>query len=410
MEQIDLFTPSKTQHFIEREYTTEHRPISLLNQDTSIEFDFTLSENEMIKFNDTYLFIKFKLHSTAPSNNASDTIGETIPANYLLNSMFRQVTILANGVPITEGMPNFMYKAFLEAKLGYSTHAKASHLKGAFWYEDPVEGRKMLRAGENLEMMGRLHLDLTHQQRALPGPVHLQFRLDLNNPKFLFQTDRQDLKMEIIDLNLMVQRLVLSPKSIEGIKQKHQRNEMVIPLSSSYCRAIPIAKGTLDISLEDVCRGKMPKAIYLGLVDNAAYNGSFTSDPFAFKHYHVNFIAAYIDGAQFPSIAYQPNFEKRQCMREFIGLARAIRQNDTDSFAQVSFKQFVNSPIFGISLQPDLDENDGNNTLINPTKEGILRIQLRFAETLAQSITAIVLMDFDSEIRIDPDGNFAFKR
>ena len=407
MEQIDLFQPTKTQHVIEREYTTEHRPISLLNQDSSIEFDVSLSENEMIKFNDTYLYVKFKL-ITKPTANG--TKNKTRGANYLLNSLFRQIVISANGVEITQPIPDFMYKAYLEAKLGYSENAKISHLKGAYWYDTPEEAQKMLGGGETMEMMGRLHLDLTHQQKAFPGPCNLHFKLDMNSPMFLFETDSPDLKLEIIDLNLMVQRLVLNPKSIQGIKQKHQRTEMVIPLSSSYCRAIPIAGGTLDISLEDVCRGKMPKSIYFAMVENTAYNGTFTSNPYDFKPFNLNFLAAYIDGAQFPSIAYQPNFEKKHCMREFMGLARAIRQNDTDSLAKISYEQFIKSPIFGISLQPDLDEGDAHNVMVNPAREGILRMQLRFAKPLEESITAIILMDFDSEIRVDPDGNFSFKR
>ena len=409
MDCLELFQGTITQRQIEREYTTEHRPITLLDNATSIQFEVSLSENELIKFNDSSLYMKLQVKGFKDGKAVAE-LGSTLPTNYLLNSLFKQVTLAVNGAPINEPMPNFMYKAYIEAKLAYSKDAKKSHLTSALWFGDDSKAVEHLNEGRPFEIMGRLHLDLSHQPKAFPGPCNLMIKLDLNPPSFMFTTDLSEISMKFIDVSFMAEKIALTNDALKAFKSQRIKKPIRMPYTSSFVRAIPISANTIDTCLEDVCRGKIPKRIYLGFVKNSAYNGSYKAAPFVFENFGVNYLVCNVDGLQYPSIVYRPDFKAGLCAREYCGLVKCLGQDNTDSYAKMSYYDFLASPIFGFPLTPNLDGADCVGGMINAPREGIIRIQLRFQEALKLAITAIVYLEFDSALVIDSAGNYNFQR
>lgn len=45
--------------------------------------------------------------------------------------------------------------------------------------------------------------------------------------------------------------------------------------------------------------GPLSKCIVIGLVDNDSFTGSYNKNPLNLKHYHLEFMAMYVDGQQF---------------------------------------------------------------------------------------------------------------
>lgn len=398
----NLFPALQKQSTIERDYGTEHRPLTLLNSENYIQFEFSVAENEFIKFNEMYLYVKMRVECVGLATGTDPEWTTIIPSNYFLNSLFKQVTVSVNGVQITENMTNFMYKAYLEALLAYSEDAKLSHLSTAFWELDETDRSALLNKGKDFEMLGRLHLDLTHQPRGLPGPCNILIKLDLNPSEFLFTSAKNQPTVKFTDVTLNVNRCVISPSALKAYKQKHQKNPAHIPFSRTYVRAIPIKSKTLDEQLEDVCRGRMPRKLYFTMVSNKAYNGDIKQNPFKFDHYNLSFFAAYIDGEQYPTQPYKPDFKTGLCKREYMGLIRALGQNNTDSYAKVSFEDFKRKyPILAVEFEPDLGGADSFGDIVNPAREGSLRIELKFAEPLPEAVTAIIYLEFDGDLEID---------
>lgn len=398
----NLFPALQNQSTIERDYGTEHRPLTLLNSENYIQFEFSVAENEFVKFNETYLYVKMKVECPKGETPEWTSI---YPTNYFLNSLFKQVTVSVNGVQITENMTNFMYKSYLEALLAYSEDAKSSHLSSAFWESDEAKRCDLLNSGKDFEMLGRLHLDLTHQPRGFPGPCNILIKLDLNAPEFLFKSAKNKPFVKFTDVTLNVTRCVLSPQALKAYKTKHHKTSAHIPFSRTYVRAIPIKTKTLDEQLEDVCRGRMPRKLYFTMVSNKAYNGDLKEDPFKLSHYNLTYFAAYIDGVQYPTQAFKPDFKTGMCKREYMGLFRALGQNNTDSYARISFEDFKsNYPILAVEFEPDLGGADCFGDIVNPAREGSLRIELKFAEALAEAVTAIVYLEFDGDLEIDSNN------
>ena len=61
----------------------------------------------------------------------------------------------------------------------------------------------------------------------------------------------------------------------------------------------------------------------IGIVDNDAFKGVCNKNPFAFKHYDLEFLAIYVNGQQYPSKPLQPQCLTGSAVREFYQLALA---------------------------------------------------------------------------------------
>ena len=49
---------------------------------------------------------------------------------------------------------------------------------------------------------------------------------------------------------------------------------------------------------ENLFSGDSPSRLVIGMVDNEAFNGSYATNPFNFKHYNRSIMKIYIDGQQ----------------------------------------------------------------------------------------------------------------
>ena len=404
--QFDYFLKPVFQKTVDRDVVTEQRPSTLVNSENSLVFEFNLAENEYLLFNESYLYVRAKVILAKGTDEIKkDHFKKITPANYLLNTMFRQANVEIDGYPVCNTAVNFMYKAHLEALLAYSEDAKTSHLTAALWEPEDDERSKRLREGGEFEMMGRIHFDLTHQMRAFPGGHKVKISLELNKPAFLFTSTETGLTASIkfSNAHLDIRRAILSSQALKEIKHKCLKNPICLPLVRSRVRAFPIPKDSVDLPFEDVTRGALPRRIFFTMVKSEAYNGSFGHDAFNYEHFNLNYLACYIDGVQYPSRAYTPDFTNDHYAREYIGLIQALNQNNTDSYANISYEDFKNTPIFGFNFTPDLTNGDILGPL-NPPKQGTLRFQVAFKEALTVPVTALVYMEFDSNISIEQNN------
>ncbi|XP_069035265.1 uncharacterized protein F54H12.2-like [Lepisosteus oculatus] len=142
----------------------------------------------------------------------------------------------------------------------------------------------------------------------------------------------------------------------------------------------------------------LPKVVILGFVDNAAFSGSFTQNPFNFKHYNVNFLALYADGEQIPTKPLQPDFQNGHCVREYFNLVETAGKRLKDKPVLVDREEYARGyTLFAFNLSPD-DECTGHYSLI---KSGNLRAEIRFATPLPTTVNMVVYALFDNVIELD---------
>ena len=156
---------------------------------------------------------------------------------------------------------------------------------------------------------------------------------------------------------------------------------------------------------ENLFLGQMPKRVIVGCVDDDAFSGSLTKNPFNFKHNKINFLVMYMDGKQIPSDPLSPDFTRGNYVRSFLNLFSATGKMYQDEGNAISFTDFAQgNTLFAFDLTPDLCEL-GTFHLI---KSGNLKLQIRFGEALQRTINVIVYAEFDNVIEIDRHRQILF--
>lgn len=136
----------------------------------------------------------------------------------------------------------------------------------------------------------------------------------------------------------------------------------------------------------------------IGFIRNDRLNGSINLNPFNFEHFNFNYLSLFIDSVQVPSKPYTPDFANQLYTRNFSTLFSDSGILRSDAGNNISFDEYANGYCLTVfDLTADMSCRDQHWNLI---KHGTLRLEVRFAEALAQTITAIVYSEFDNLIEI----------
>jgi hypothetical protein len=424
--ELDLFGVPPTQTSVDYDICTEHRPISTLSPDSLIEFNVHTGYDEYIKLSETELYMKIRVDLKKALTGTPDAADwdKVSVVNNLLHSMFKQVDIYIGDKQITLSHQTYAYRAEMETRLGMSPEAKKSRLTACGWEKDDPASPDGINAtrstwitfnpddstkirGKEIELMGKLHLDLAHQERGLIGGTSLLVKLTPNEPAFyLMASNDVRPKVDFMDAALFVHRSKINKMVVDAHLLALNTATAKYPITRSYVIANTINQGTLDAVIDNVHSGQLPRRVFVAFVDNAAFNGSLLKNPFNYKHFDIVFLACFLDGIQFPLKAFQPDFDKQLTVREYMSLFEATNQTGTDSCIDVPWSDYdKGNTIFGFNFAPDLSTGCKGSGHVNPIRRGSLRIQVRFKKALATTINILVYCEFDKIIEIDESRN-----
>ena len=334
--------------------------------------------------------------------------------------MFKQIDIELNGKQITMAPQTYPYKAIIETMIGFTEDAKKTYLTGSLYKADSTLNPNVIdasraefiknsdttpdKSGKVLDLMGKLHLDLAFQERAIVGGSTLKITLTPHAPSFYLRGSGDSVipNVYFLDASLFVHRSKVSPSIVEAHELANKKATIKYPLCRNEVKSFSINSGTLSANIDNIVQGQIPRRAFVGLVKNEAFNGSLDENPFNFKHYDLNFMAAYVDGIQYPSVAYTPDFTNDLYIREYLGLFEAVNQLTTDAVIAIDRKAWKNgNTLFGFNFAPDLANGCVQEGHTSPIKKGSLGLQLKFKKSLPDTINVLVYLEYDNVIEID---------
>ena len=339
--------------------------------------------------------------------DASDWAHVT-PVNNMFHSMFKHVSLMINNREVTVTPSLYAYRAYIENYLAFAQSAKKGRLSAVGWCDSEGKRRKIISDGvvDNpavsiVDFEGMLNLDLTFQEKAIPGLTHVVLELLPHQPNFYLKTTGDFVvKVDFLDTNWTVHKSQVTPQLLSGLNYGLSKAPARYAITRADVRHTTIPANVLDYSLDNIVIGVLPRRVFLGLVSNDAFNGQ-TTDPFRFQHYNVNFVSAFIDGTPYPQRPFTPDFKQNTFVREFRALYRALNQTGTETYLDIDRDEFKERPLFAFNFAPDLSNGPSLSSHVNLRQQGHLRIQLKFAEKLPESVVAILYCEFDSIIEID---------
>lgn len=403
-----------TQRDIEKIITTEHRPVSTLSSSSNIEFRFRTAVNEHVLLHKTNLYLRasVKLSPIRDATKASDW-ESVIPANYLLHSMFKNVEVLIGGKETCCKPATYPYRAYFDAKFGYTADAKRSHLTSALWTETVDERVAVMKPASSaadqsqskeFELMGRLHIDMAFQGKTLLGGTDIRIVLTPHDPSFYLQfkdgANIASASVTFAEAALFVKSAILHHDFVDYHNQGLSKSPAKYMLPVAEVRHDTIAKSSLNASFDNICTGLLPNLFIVQLVDSEAYNGSFKKNPYYFDHNDIDYCCTYVNGHQVPLNAYQMDFSKGIFLRSFLSLSQAVNQDGMDSILDVSRFNYKDGNVHH-AFNYSQDGSTGMAASMNPLRYGNLRVVMRFKKPLPTAITAVFYCTFDKCLEID---------
>ena len=134
--ELELFSTPPLQVAVEEGQWIEYNPVSSISSSAPIEFTVTGSGDEYIDLNKTLLEVKAVIKQ-ADGQQTSKT-SHIAPINNTLQSLFSQVDVSLNDVPVSSSTTTYPYRAYIENHLNYGSDAKDSRLSAGLYFMDEV--------------------------------------------------------------------------------------------------------------------------------------------------------------------------------------------------------------------------------------------------------------------------------
>ncbi len=244
----------------------------------------------------------------------TDVVG---PCNLFLHTLFSQVDVTLNERLISASTPTYPYRAMIETLLSYDKGAKTSQLTASGWSKDTAgkmdnvnctasdattnvglkTRRKRFLNSRIVDLIGPIHGDLFFQDKHLINGVDLKVKLGPSRDAFCLMAagDNPSYKIKIVDASLFVRRVTVSSAVMLGHIKALEKGTAKYPLRRVVCKMLSVPR-------------QLPNRIVVGCVSNAAFNGSYSKNPFNFQHFNVNYVSVHVNGEQIPQTPLKPDF------------------------------------------------------------------------------------------------------
>ena len=415
---LDIFKSLGLQTSVESGEWSEYRPVAALDGTGPLEYSIPPSG---LYYDLSNCYLRVKVRVTRPNGDALAGADDQnlVPSNLFLHSLFSEVDVFLNSVQISSPSGCYPYVAYLQTLLTYSPEVKETQLAAAGYYKDVggfmeaqegddntgmVARKRMIAGSRTVELIGRLHADIFHQEKYLLNHVGLRIKLFRSNTAFLLKSSedaggqRRQYAVHIDDASFFARALKISPT----IQLSHARvlgtTNAVYPITRTKVRVLNVAAGSFSFHQDNLWLDKIPNRMVVTFVRSDAFNGSLAHNSFNFQHFRLNFLCLYHQGQQIPAKGLSPNFTDGQYTRAYFGLFQATNTAWENTSHGIKMEDFAGGyAIYCFDLTPSLSHPSDTLEIV---KSGPVRLEANFAAALETPIVAIIYGEFDSQIEI----------
>lgn len=410
--ELDLFTLPLTQTAIEKHNYVEILPLSAITDTSPLEFFIAGTGEDYLDLNNTLLYTRVKI-----TNPDGSDIPDGAPVglvNYPAASIFSQVDVSLGDRLVSQSCNTYPYRCIIEALMNFGKDTLESSFTAGLFYKDtagsmdaadpggPNAGLTKRAAFTNasavVELLSPIHSDIFFQPKLLISGTDLRLRLTRAKDEFCLMAGNDvAYKLHIVSASLFVKKVTVSPPVRLGHAQALLSATAKYAIERVAVKNFSVPAGARVSNHENLFLGTLPKSIILAMTDNTAFSGAYDRNPFAFKHFNLEFLTLCQDGVQIPSRPFQPQFDNGSAVREFYQLVLATGKHLKNQSLAIDREDFLNGyTLFAFNLTPD--EECGHH--ISLIRTGNIRLEARFREPLRHTITIIAYAIYDSVIEI----------
>lgn len=313
--------------------------------------------------------------------------------------------------PINSSGAHYPYLSMLNTLINYGGDAKSSQLTSQLWESDNsgefddvnaksgkngglLKRALLIKGSKTLDLEGPIMHELFQMDRYILNQIGISLKFYRTRPEFCLLSNSADGKnyiIKLVEVILRVCKCKINPAVILSHAKMLETTTAKYPFKKSTVKMYSLAKGLLNISIENMFSGTRPDRLYVAFVSSQAVAGDFTKNPFNFQHYNINQIALYSDGIPVGNTPIKLTFDSvngDSIVSAFVNLFDNAGKWLFDGGNAINRKQFAEggNVIFCFDLEPTFEQGEYLTLL----KQGNVRLEAQFGVALPETVTAIV--------------------
>ncbi|XP_061190297.1 uncharacterized protein F54H12.2-like [Saccostrea echinata] len=403
--ELSLFASPTNQVAVEKVYFTEARPISSIGvSDTPIEIVVSGSGAEYIDLKRSRLYVKGRILKADGTSLAANE--KTGIVNLPLQSMFSQMDVYLNNKLVSFNTNNYPWKAYLKTVLFGGKEELSSQKQSQLFFKD--EGSLgdsnaynggnaglVLRYGYTqeskvFELEGNLMEDIFDIDKYLINGVDIYIKLFRSSAPFVMMSAQSTpaYKLELLDVVYKVAKVRVDP----GVLLNHSKQIESTPVKYT------IPKGSTEFYWDNIFPQAVPDRIVVGLVDQKAVNGDYTTNPFNFEHFGVTDVGIYVKGESVPGRPLKTDFTTGHYSSAYARLFEASEKWNQDAGLIITRDNFGSGySLFVFTIDPC----GFGEEYLNLIRRGNTRLELKFKQATTKAANVLVFATFSSLLEVD---------
>ena len=436
---LEWFQVLPTQTSVEKSTHVEYQPVTALTDSSPVEFYIPSTTEDYLDLLNTYHYIKIKI--VKEDGTACGDDDKVAPINDIFNGLWNNVEVFLNDRLVSHSNNTHGYISMMKLLTHGTEEAFTSQHSMRLVYKDTpgqmdecdpsksnpngtIPGFHLKEDGSTstavgneglhqrylythnsntVDLIAPLRIDVFEQGKYLPNGVNIRLRFHRQKPSYLLMTvGVVRYKIKIMNTSLLVRRVKPSPGVLLGHEDALMKMNAKFPITRTECKVLVYPAGLRTIQEDNVFLGQLPKRVVIGMVDNSAFTGSYTNNPYNFKTYNINYLALYVDGEPVMAKPFKPTDGNYiRCYQSlFHGLNKLGERG-----AIIKREDWGRGyALYAFDLTPDLDYDD-HYPLV---KHGNLRIEAEFSIALPNTISVLVYAEFDNVIEITHNRNVIY--
>jgi hypothetical protein len=258
------------------------------------------------------------------------------------------------------------------------------------------------------QMKGRLKSDIFSMNRYMLPQVNLQIVLTRANANFCLMGDAnihakyKDLRIDITEAALQIRRVKVS----QSVSLQHammlEKTAAKYPVRRVIMRCLNTPYMAQSFSLSGIHRGIMPSRVVVAFIDNAAFSGDITRNPFKFINLNIKSLKLKMASVSLPySDGLTVDYQQNRYMQAYDAMSQNLGNISND----ISYKEFGNGyTVYPFDLTPDLCDNMNYNLL----RDGALELECVMAKPYDQAFQTLFYLQFENCVEVTKERGVQF--
>lgn len=421
---FDYMQREARQHSLLSETTVAVEPTAMkFERQKKVEFEIPESEH-FTSLHDTTLKVVCKITKkggTACDHAAATSPDKVMPINNVFHSMWSSVSVYLNG-HLAEFADNYGYKAYLTTLMSMDKSVMEQRGKLVGWSKDTAgqmevaasDGANLggrargatFATSQSVTMIGHLLSDIFMQGCSIPPHTSIKVVLQPAPETFaLMAASGSEYELHIQSAEMHVVRQQTPPPLVHAVTSLTSKRDLKL-----YYRRTEVTMRNLDGAMKETVdlfgtTAPLPDRILLGFVTCKAYAGQSECNPFNFQKFDYTSLHLVVDGKNYPSLPYAPDFGNRNDYYPlYNSLLREFNSDKGNSMINVTPDEFANGyTLYPFRLTP---RSCCGDVLGDPLTGGIKLMLIKKTES-SETLTVIVLAEYRSEYAIAQVGAVA---